>query len=101
MLRAQQRFDILDSATGSQDFRLMNQLHRMTPIISVREKFPERLGTMVGVDNERAHTGRDQVIEHKGDERLLENRNERLGQIFSERTQSHPEPRAENESLRD
>lgn len=79
----------------------MDQLQRMTAIISFGEKFLERFGTMVGVDNEGTNTGRDQVIEHKRDERLLENWDERLRQIFGERAQPRPKTRAENKRLRD
>src|SRR5437868_2988503 len=40
------------------------------------------------------------MVEHERDERLLENRDKRLGQIFRERTQPHPEPGAEDKCLR-
>jgi membrane protein YdbS with pleckstrin-like domain len=56
---------------------------------------------MMGVDNKRTNAGRDQVIQDKGDERLLENRDERLGHIFGQRAQPHPESRTEDKSLRD
>ena len=56
---------------------------------------------MVGVDHEGPHPDRDQVIEDESDERLLENRDQRLGQIFGQRTQPHPKPGAENKSLGD
>jgi len=101
MLRAQQRFGILYPATRPQDFRLVDQLHRLPAIISLGEKFPERLGTMMGVDNERTNPGRDKVIEHKRDERLLKNRDERLRQIVGERTQPRPESGTKNERLGD
>ena len=79
----------------------MNQLHLTPAIISFRKKIPERFRTMVRVDDEGTNPGRDQVIEHKGDERLLENRNEWLRQILRERAQPRPEPRAEDKGLRD
>ncbi len=41
------------------------------------------------------------MIEDKRDERLLENWDERLRQIFGERTEPRPESRTENERLRD
>jgi membrane protein YdbS with pleckstrin-like domain len=41
------------------------------------------------------------VIEDKRDERFLENRDERLRQIFRERTQPRPKTRTKNERLRD
>ncbi len=101
MLEVQQRLGVLDPATSPQDFRLVNQLHRMPSIFSLSEKFPARFGTMMSVDNERTNAGRDQVIEHKRDERLLENRDKRLRQIFGERTQPRPESGTENKGLSD
>jgi membrane protein YdbS with pleckstrin-like domain len=41
------------------------------------------------------------MVQDESDERLLVNRNQRLGQIFGERTQSRAQAGAENESLPD
>lgn len=101
MLLAQQRFGILYPAAGPKNFRLVDQLHLMAAINAFGEKFPERFRPMMGVDNEGTNTGRDQVIQNKCDERLLENRDERLRQIFGERTQPRPKTRSKNERLRD
>jgi membrane protein YdbS with pleckstrin-like domain len=79
----------------------MDQLHGMSAITSVGEKFLERRGQMVGINDKRSHSRCDQVIEHEGDQRLLENRDERFGEILGERPQPHPETGAEHESLRD
>jgi membrane protein YdbS with pleckstrin-like domain len=72
----------------------------MAAITSIREKLPERFGPVVGINNERAHAGRDQVVEDERDQGLLEYWDERLGQLLGERAQPHPESRAENESVR-
>ena len=62
MLGAQQRFGVLDPATCPQNFRFVNQLHRMPAIMSLREKLPERFRTVMSVDNESTNAGRDQVV---------------------------------------
>ena len=56
---------------------------------------------MMGVDDERFDAGRDEMIEHESDERLLKNRDERLRQIFRQRAQPRAQSRAENKGLRD
>jgi membrane protein YdbS with pleckstrin-like domain len=73
----------------------------MAAIAPAREEFPERRRTMVRVNDKRLHARGNQVIEHERDERFLENRDERLGQIFGEGTKSRPEPGAEHEGLGD
>jgi hypothetical protein len=55
---------------------------------------------MMGVNDERSNARRNQVIEDKRDERLLENRNERFREIFRQGTQPCAQPRAKDESLR-
>lgn len=49
------------------------------------------LGAMVGIDDEIANPGVEEMIEGVADERLLKDRDERLGEGLGER----PEPRAE------
>jgi len=53
------------------------------------------------IHDKRLQAGRNQMIEDKCDDRFLENRDERFGQLFGERTQPHSEPGAEDERLRD
>ena len=65
----------------------------------VRKKAREMFREMMGVDDKRLHPRRDQVIERESDERLLENRDERLGQLFRQRTKPQAEPGAEDEGL--
>src|SRR5207249_12124708 len=71
------------------------------PISLVRECIRELLRQTVRVDNERFGAEVDQMIERKSDERFLENRHERLGQMVSQRTEPGSKPRAQNECLRD
>ena len=97
----QQVLRVLDAAAGPEDFRLVDELDRTAAITSVRKKFQERFGPMMRVDDKRFHPGRDQVIEDECDERFLENRDERLGHIFRERSEPRPEPGAEDKSVRD
>ena len=101
VLFAQQRLDILDSAARPEDFRFVNELDRMAAIVPLREEFLESRRAIMGVDDERLHPGRDEMIEREGDERLLKNRDKRLRQILGQGTQPHPKPSAENKSLRD
>src|SRR6266404_4450790 len=101
MLSSEQRLDILYPAARAENLRLVDQLHRVAAVTPLREEFPERFGTMVSVDHKRSHAGGDQVVEHEGDERFLENRDKGFWQIFGQRTEPHPEPGAENKRLRD
>jgi membrane protein YdbS with pleckstrin-like domain len=101
MLGTQQRFDVLDPAACPEDFRLVNQLNRMAAISSFPKQLLERRRAMMRVDDERFHAGGDEMIEHKCDERLLENRDKRLWQILGEGTEPGPESGTENECLRD
>ena len=54
----------------------------MTTITGIREKFAKRFGTMMGVNDKRLHANADQMIEDERDQRLLKNRDERLGQFL-------------------
>ena len=101
MLVAQQRLDILDSAASAEDFRLVHQLHRMALIALSREQFLKSRRAMVRIDDERFHAGFEEMVEHESDQRLLENRDERLGQVLGERPEPRAKAGAEHECLRD
>src|SRR3954463_8493291 len=56
---------------------------------------------MVSVYHERADADGKEMVQDESDQRLLVNRDQRLGQIFGERTQPGPEPGAQDESFGD
>ena len=81
---------------------LVHQLDGITfVVVLLREKALERVRQLVRINNERLHADIDQMIEGEADERLLENRNERLGQIIGERSQTRAESGTEDECLCD
>jgi len=53
------------------------------------------------VNDELVHSRANQMVECKSDERLLKNRNERLGELIRQGTQARAEPSAQNECLCD
>src|SRR5688572_25656611 len=93
----QQPLHILDPATCPQDLRLINELDRMSAIAPGGEQFLEQGGEMMRVDDERLHARGDEMIERESNERLLKDRDERLGQHFGEGPHPETEPGAENE----
>ncbi len=97
---AQQRLDILDPTASSQNLRLVSEVHLATAILLLGKELPKRIRPMVSIDYERFHSRVDQVIEDKRDQWFLENRDQRLGNVFGERTKPRPEPGAENKCLR-
>lgn len=80
---------------------LVHQFDGMTFVVVLREKALERIRQLVRINNERLHADVDQMIEGEADQRLLENRNEWLGQIIRERSQTRAETRTEDECLCD
>ena len=95
-------FDVLDAAARLEQNGLVHQLDGITfVVVLLREKALEKVRQLVRVDDERLHADVDQMIEGEADERLLENRNERLGQIIGERSQTRAESRTEDECLCD
>jgi hypothetical protein len=94
-------FDIFDSTPGFEQVRLMSERKGMTLVTVPREKFMKQVWQPVRVDHKGLHACRNQMIERKGNERLLKNRDERLRQILCQRPQACTEPSSENESLRD
>jgi hypothetical protein len=53
------------------------------------------------VNDEPVHSGVNQVIERKSDQRFLKNRYERLWQVVRQRSQTFAQSGAQNEGLRD
>ena len=100
-LLVEERLDVFDSTAGPENFRLVDELHGMAAVLAVREKFLKRRRPMMRVNDKRFHARRDEMIERERNQRFLENRYERLGQIFGERTQAHAEPGAKDEGFRD
>src|SRR6266478_42196 len=78
-------FDILDAPAGVEQNGLVHQLDGMAFVVVLWEKALKEVWQLMRVDDERLHAYVDQMIEGEADERLLENRNERLGQIVGQR----------------
>ena len=57
-------------------------------------------GQVMGVDHERLDAHRGQMIEGESDERLSENRDERLGEIFGQRPEPCAKAGSEDKRLR-
>ena len=95
------RLDVFDPASRPKQFRFVHEPHWPIPISPVRERNRECLRQTVRVDDERFDAEVDQMIERESDERFLENRDKRFGQIVSQRPQPGPKPRAQNECSRD
>src|SRR5450631_1658840 len=94
------RLRVLDAAAGLEQIWFVNQFYRMAGINVSREEIFESVRELVSIDDERFHADVDQMIQRESNERLLENRNERLRQIVSQRTQSRTETSAKNEGQR-
>src|SRR5437763_16968546 len=56
---------------------------------------------MMGVDHEGFDSDAEKMIEDESDQRFLKNRNERLRQLLSQRTEARAQASGENEGLRD
>src|SRR4029077_464603 len=93
--------NVLDAAARLEQNGLVHQLDGMTLVVVLREKALERIRQLVRINNERLHADVDQVIEGEADERLLENRNEWLGQIIGGGSQTRDKTRTEDECLCD
>ena len=93
------RLRILDPASGFQQHRLVHQPDGPLPIKAIREERFKCGGQMMGVDDERLHAQGREMIEGESDERLLENRDERLRQFLGQRAQPQAEAGAENKGL--
>ena len=93
------RLGILDSAAGFQQDRLVHQPNGKFAIATTRKERFKRRGQMMGVDDERLHARGREMIEGEGDERLLENRDERFGEVLGQRTEPQAEAGAEDEGL--
>src|SRR5207237_4201823 len=92
--------DVLDAAARLAQNGLVHQFDGITfVVVLLPEKALERVRQLVRVDDERLHADVDQMVDGKADERLLENRNERLRQIIRERSQTRAESRTEDECL--
>ncbi len=101
ILRAEERFGVLDSAASFEQDRLVHERDRSLAIGGFAQRNLEFFGQVMGVDDERFHAQRDEMIEREGDERLAENRDERLGQVIGERTEPFAKTGAEDKSLGD
>ena len=95
------RLDVFDPASRPEQFRFVHEPHWSIPISLVRERIRELLRQTVRVDDGRFDAEVDQMIERESDERFLENRHKRLGQIVSQRPKPGAKPRAQNECSHD
>jgi len=59
----------------------------------------ERFGTPLRVNDESVHSGINEVIEHKSDQRFLKNRYERFWQVVRQRAQSFAETCGQDKCL--
>ena len=57
------------------------------------------LVAMVGIDDQPLDADREQLIEGKADERLAENRDQRLGPVLGDRPQARAQPGAQHKSV--
>ena len=76
-------------------------MKRFLRVTIFRERFRKPFRQTMGVDENLLDADVDQMIERKGDQRFLENRDEWFRQFFGKRSQSGSEPGAEDECLCD
>src|SRR5438876_1562827 len=94
-------FGVFDAAARFEQVRLVNERGRKVGILERGKETLEQFRMPVRVDDESVHAHAYQMIERESNERLLEDRDERLRQLVGQWTQARAKTRCQNECLSD
>ena len=94
-------FCVFDAAACFEQVRFVNEGSGKAGILAGGKETLEQFRVPVRVDDESVHSHAYQMIERESDERLLENRDERLRQLLGQWTQARAKTRCQNECLSD
>lgn len=91
--------DVGDAACGFQQHRFVAEGEGSFVVAGIWKSFRILPGEVVGVDDEFAQAGLEQVVERECDERSMEDRDERLGETVRQRPEPCAKARAQNKCL--
>ena len=80
--------NVREAAGSFEQLRFVKESNRPIAILRFAKNFGKSVGAMVRIDEKFCDADVDQMIKREGDERFLKDRDERLGEIISERTES-------------
>ena len=90
---AEMIFRVFDAAARFEQVRLVNERGRKAGILVRGKETLEQVRMPVRVDDESVHSNAYQMIERESNERLLEDRDERLRQVLGQWTQARAKTR--------